>query len=285
MDNISLLQRRLDNPQFVSDVELDARYAIDRLQASGAFVLGYVTNSEIIFFQCKTNDRQQFCIEKTTKIDHQIASLTEKISPEDIPGVNLMYPFNKDGLYSFDPFFNQYLPNGFNEHLAQQIDNNEMAREMPYYLVDEAGLLQCHAVRYALQTKASARVILMEPYDNESFRKNYRHSYILPDELESVPIQLYQEESNLERYCLDNYEWFCVPLDDKTLNATFWIDKTWRDIIPNENKDASFDGIALKYITLKTYVDGFQNIYVSVSDIQGNNKNVALKINEKNNVI
>ena len=196
-----------------------------------------------------------------------------------------MYACDTEGNYSFDPYFDKYLPNGFNEQLAGQFIHAGMDENLPYYLVDKAGLLACHAVRYALQTTASCRVILMESYDREDFQREYRHSYILPDEWQSVPVHLYGEESDLERYCKDNQDWFCIPLSDDTLNATFWGDKKWRDIIPNENRDASVGEIPLKYITLKTYVDGFQNIYVSVSDIQGNNKNVALKINEKNNVI
>lgn len=281
----SLVEKRLNNPQFVSDVELDVRYAIDKLNASGAIVLGYVTSSEITLYQCKTNEHQQFCIETTITIKHHIGDLIREISSMDIPGVNLMYPLGYDGLYSVDPFFNKYLPNNFNERLIQELGSNEMIREVPYYLFDEDNLLECHAVRYALQTKASSRIILMEPYDRETFRQNYQHSYIIPNELQSVKIELFHEKSNLERFHRNNHEWFCVPLDSNTLDTTFWGDKTWKDLLPNQKKDASIGEIQLKYITLETYVDGFQNIYVSVSDIQRENKNVALKINEKNNVI
>lgn len=277
----SLVKQRLDNPQFVSEIELDVSYAIDKMRAPKNFVMGYVADSDILFYLCKRDDNQRFCIEKATKIKHQIGKLTGQITLEDVLGVNLMFSCDPEGIYSFDPYFDKYLPDGFNEQLAKQFDNGKMAKDVPYYLVDKAGILGCHAVRYALQTKTSSHVILMESYDRDAFRREYRHAYILPDELHSVPICLFHAESNLELYCKENQELFCVPLDNITLNAQFWGDKTWKDLLPNEHKDASIGEIPLKYITLKTYVDGFQNIYVSVSDLQGNNKNIVLKLNEK----
>lgn len=277
-----LVQQRLEDPQSVSDIELDVWYAINEMHAAGVFVLGYVKESDITLYQCKTDDHQRFCIEKTTILKHQIGEQIEKISSKDIQGVNLMYPLGENGLYSFDSYYNRFLPDDLNEQLAKPFDNKEIITNVSYYLVDEAGLFECHAVRYALQTKTSSQIILMKPV-RDAFRQNYQQFYILPDELRSVPIRLFKEESNLERYHRDTPEWFCVPLDNErtTLNARFWGDKTWGDLLPDEREDASVGEIPLKYITLKTYVDGFHNIYVSVSDIQGNKKNVVLKINER----
>lgn len=293
----SWVQQRLENPHFVSDVELDAWYAINRMQAPEAFVLGYVQSNRMLFYRCRRDDIQRFCIEEKLIVNHKIGDLLQQLSDEDMLRLNLMYFFDQDrGKYTYDNYYDPWLPiEGLNERLSEQLaleglvaslcneerQDDEAANEIPYYLFDEAGLLKNYALRFALQSKASCRVVVMEPYDREAFKNDYWHSYILPDELWSVPMQLYYGASNLGRYCGENHELFCVPLGPETLKAKFWNDITWRELVPNKNQDAAVNGIPVKFLTMETYVDGFQNIYVTVCDIQGQKKNIVLKTNEK----
>jgi hypothetical protein len=292
------VRQRLKNPRFVSDIELDAWYVINEMQAQEVFVLGYVRSTQMVFYRCRHDGHQRFCIEEKLIVKHQIGALLQMLPDEDLPRLNQMYFFDKDrGKYTYDNYYDPLLPiEKLNERLAEQLaldgfvvlpcneekQDDKTASKISYYLLDEADLLKNYALRFALQNKASCCVVVMEPSCNrEAFKNNYRHSYILPDELESVPIQLYNGESNLGRYCGENHEMLCVPLDSQTLDAKFWNDITWRELVPNENQDALVYDIPVKCLTLETYVDGFQNIYVTACDIQGKMKNVILKTNEK----
>ena len=47
-DTKSILDFRLDNPHYVSDVELAARYAIDVMNAPERFMIGYSLDNKYI---------------------------------------------------------------------------------------------------------------------------------------------------------------------------------------------------------------------------------------------
>ena len=288
------MRQRIENPKFVSVVELDARYAINEMQAPENFVLGYVRYAEMVFFRCKRDDHQRFCVEETCIVNHQMGELLQPISDEDIPLLNRMYFYDQSsGKYTYDDCYDQWMSiSGLNKCLLNQLSvlatwQNKTVRDdcedhtETFILVDEDGLLENYAVRYVLQTKASCRVVLMKPYDKEVYKNNYRHSYILPDALQCAAVRLYRGEVYLCPHCGENHELFCVPLTPEVLAAEFWNKITWRDVVPDTNEDAVAVGIPLKFLTIETYVDGFQNIYVSVCDAQGQKKNVLLRINEK----
>lgn len=288
------MPQRIEDPKSVSDVELDTRYAINELQAPENFVLGYVRNAEMVFFRCKRDDQLRFCIEEKCVVNHQMGDFLQPIMDEELSSLNRLYFYDhSSGKYSFDDCYDQWMPiPGLNESLSNQLDvlakwQNEAVNDEcknhteTFFLVDEEGLLENYAVRYVLQTKASCRVVVMEPYDKDAYRSNYRHSYMLPDALQNASVRLYRGETYLRHHCGGNHEVLCVPLIPEVLDAEFWNEVTWRDVIPNTNEDATAIGTPLKFLTMETYVDGFQNIYVSVCDARGRKKNVVLRTNEK----
>lgn len=63
-----------------------------------------------------------------------------------------------------------------------------------------------------------------------------------------------------------------LPLAQKSLDAKFWKETSYREIIPNEVEDCKVAGTPCKYINVKIDIDHFNNIFCSVKDAAGNTK-------------
>lgn len=271
-DNKSILDFRLDNPDYVSDVELAARYAIDVMNAPERFLIGYTLDRKLVLYTCNmrvVKGKSLFCIASMTVIKHKIGKLLHKIQEKDFPGYNSLYDYS-DGRYSFDDYYEKWLPiEGLNDKILEQLVNDEIERGLPVYLIDEGCIVQHFSYRYTLQKFLSSMVIMLSnDYLKPAFKDEYKHLYLYPEKYEQ-PIQLYGGEASLSRYSKRNDELFCVPLTEESLNSEFWNGRLWRDIMPITAPDGDICGIPVKYVTIKTYLDGYQNIYVSVYDING----------------
>ena len=269
-NNKSILDLRTDNPRFVSEVELAARYAIDIMNAPERFRIGYSLDNKFIFYDCRMREikgKPLFCIVNMTVIKHKIGKLLQKIQEKDILRYNSLYSYS-DGRYSFDDYYEKWLPiEGLNEKLSEQFVNDNIEKGVPVYLINKGKIVQHLSYRYALQKFLSCHVFaLSDDYLSPTFKENYKHMYLYPDKYEKT-ICLYGGETCLARYSKRNDELFCVPLTDESLSSEFWNGRLWRDIIPETDPDADICGIPVKYVTLKTYIDGYQNIFISVYDI------------------
>ena len=270
--NKSLLDYRIENPHYVSEVELAARYAIDIMNAPERFRIGYSLDNKFIFYDCRMREvkgKPLFCIVNMTVIKHKIGKLLQKIQEKDILRYNSLYSYS-DGRYSFDDYYEKWLPiEGLNEKLSEQLVNDNIEKGVPVYLIQKGRIVQHLSYRYALQKCLSSHIFeLSDDYLSPTFKENYKHMYLYPDNYENN-ICLYGGETCLARYSKRNDELFCVPLTDESLSSEFWNGRQWRDIIPETNPDADICGIPVKYVTLKTYIDGYQNIFISVYGING----------------
>lgn len=271
-DNKGILDFRLDNPHYVSDVELAARYAIDVMNAPERFLIGYTLDNKLVFYTCNkriVKEKSLFCIVSMTVIKHKIGKLLHKIQEKDFPRYNILYDYS-EGRYVFDDYYEKWLPiEGLNEQISEQLVNDEIERDIPVYLIDKGSIVQHLSYRYALQNFLSSKVIILSSdYLKPDFRNGYKHLYLYSENYEK-PVQLFGCEASLARFSKRNDELFCVPLTEESLNSEFWNGRLWRDIMPTTAQDADICGIPVKYVTIKTYIDGYQNIYVSVYDING----------------
>lgn len=272
-DTKSILDFRLDNPHYVSDVELAARYAIDVMNAPERFMIGYSLDNKLVLYTCNMSvikGKSLFCIVSMTVTRHKIGKLLQKIPEKDLLRYNSLYSYS-DGKYSFDDYYEKWLPiEGLNGKLSEQLVNINNEKGVPVYLINKGRIVQHLSYRYALQKCLSCHIfVLSDDFLSPTFRANYKHMYLYPDNYEK-PICLYGGETCLARYSKRNDELFCVPLTDESLNSEFWNGRLWRDIMPETDPDADICGIPVKYVTLKTYIDGYQNIFISVYDINGN---------------
>ena len=273
----SIVNQRISNPAKLSDVEITARFIIEQQNAPDRFLIGYAEDALLTFFLCQTErSTGHFRIESSTHIGHELGQLLRQAPTFDLTQINRLYYF-KDGKYWYDDYFDPWLPfEDLNNKMLAQLDISNVECGLTVYMTGKGELVRHFSFRYAVQEKYACRVVMLPAFNSERYENDCQELFMLSNKYRTLKIKLLNEEASLERFSQTNDELFCVPLSNDTLDNGFWNDCSWRDILPDTNPDGIMNDIPVKYIKIRTYVDGFQNTYVSVSDLYHHMKNTVI---------
>jgi hypothetical protein len=223
-------------------------------------------------YECETDPEGiKFRINSFNKYSHQLAEVfNANMTSELLKKYSLAY-INHEGIYSYDEYYNELSQElrDHNKSISCALHDLPDKWEYPILCID-GNFCEFPSVLYALQRNASNTISmkLETPLFQEEANKL---KCWFPDKIKE------QISTNLRITlldCLKETRNVFVPLENRSLNSTFFQGVKWGDIIPNMNKDCTIAGVDCKCIILKVIVDGFQNIFCRATDLFGEYKEV-----------
>lgn len=273
------LKKRTSNVKLLSEAEDLCRYCISYFDKKKDFVLLFDKQDRFLFCYChyvpnpKDPTKPFFYIEIPLSFEHNIGKLCDESQLNEIDKVNTLFYY--DGIrYTFDEYYNQFLPEGFMNKLCDAI--KELPSQKECSVIVSGPLAGNYSFLYALQEKFE------EVRSEDEAKKRSEDSEItprcyFPSEMKQG-VDLF-EESSVVKYTLENLsgKGIAIPLDEETLNSTFWKDVTWRDIASaSEQVDGEIAGVPIRFVGLRLIVDAYRNIFLTIKDSRSVYKTILL---------
>lgn len=262
---IEYLKERLRRQSgFVFEGELAVRKAITSFDARGKFLLLYLYQHDMYLYNCQTDDTgEKFRIMEYCVFNHSLDKVFDPNISSDILEKYSQAFYRQKNKYIYDDYYNELCPDlaAHNQSIEQALSNLPIRNDSAIFV--DGNNSNYKSVIYALQHKA-ASVVSMVLESSTTQRSPKMLKCWFPNEIKShiqtdPPIALLG--------CLSKPSMVFVPLNETSLDSAFWGDIKWRDVIPNEDKDCCITDVDCKYLTLKIEVDGFQNIFCRITDI------------------
>ena len=252
--------------------ELFIRKVIGLYDIKGTFLFLQFNLNDCYLYECET-DSSRFRIKSYNIYCHKLCKIfSEELDKREVDKFSLAY-FRQDGKYVYDEYYSQLSVELAEHNKALQQALSELPNNWKCSsLYIDGDYCDIPSVVYALQRNA-AEIISMKLDKPLSIDNNKVLKCWFPDVVKGK-IKTDNNVTFLD--CLKEPQTVFVPLDDNSLDSFFYNEIKWRDILPNFNKDCEIAGVECKTIMLKTKVDGFQNVFCRVTDIQGNNKFVLI---------
>ena len=259
------LEDKLNDPDLVSQVEREAFYCCCHLGARGDFMLIVIRQDCIETYQCHCSDSQgtlQLSIDGMDQHPFSFIHVIEHVSggQPDTQGWNAMF-FHNGQRFEYDTYYDQYLPAGAMRKITDYMRMIPQHNHLPAFVIGEH--TDFNMLMYALQGRfANLSVIPSHRNDNS------QPAYILPEKLNSNDVHLSISSVQLGMWLNRWSTPIAVPLDRTTLNSSFWLDRKWKDILPDLlQPDARVAGTNVKYISFKTQTDAYRNIFLTARAI------------------
>ena len=259
------LEDKLNDPDFVSQAEREAFYCCCHLGARDDFMLMIIRQDCIETYLCHCAERQGTLLLSIDGMNQHPFSFThvlEHVSggQTDTQGWNAMF-FHNGQRFEYDTYYDQYLPEKAMCKITDYMTIIPRHDYLPAFVIGEH--TDFNMLMYALQRRfANLKVIPSHRNDD------VQPAYILPDKLNSDGVGLSVSGAQLGRWLNRWSTPLVVPMEGNTLNSSFWLDKKWKDVLPElQQPDARVAGTNVKYISFKTQTDAYRNIFLTAKAI------------------
>jgi hypothetical protein len=262
-----------ENKNFLIGEETIVRKAIASYAIIGKFTLMHIKTETCYMYECETDDEGlRFRINSFGRYSHQLKEVFgANLDSETLKKYSLAY-FYQDEKYGYDEYYNNLCPKlaEHNKAIQQSFCNLPTEWKEPSLLCIDGDFSKYPSVIYALQKNARKIYSMrLKSFQNESYDPQ-------PWFPKDIKEKIATNGSVTLFDCLNKSQNIFVPLENSSLDSTFFRGIKWSDIMPNMNKDCNICGVDCKCIWLKVEVDGFQNIFCKATDVHGNFKDVWL---------
>ena len=259
------LEDKLNDPDFVSQVEREAFHCCRHLGAKDDFMLVVIRQDCIETYQCHCADQQgtlQLSIDDMDQHPFSFTHVLEHVSggKPETQGWNAMFFYNGQR-FEYDTYYDRYLPEQALRKITDYMTMIPQHHHLPAFVIGEH--TDFNMLMYALQGRFANLSVIPSHCNDDSLP-----AYILPEKLNSDDVRLSVSGTQLGMW-LNRWSMpFVVPLDGTTLNSSFWLDKKWKDVLPAlRQADARVAGTDVKYISFKTQTDAYRNIFLTAKAI------------------
>ena len=259
------LEDKLNDPDLVSQVEHEAFYCCRHLGAKDDFMLIIIRQDCIETYQCNCSDRKgmiQMGIDDMDQYPFSFTHVLEHVSggQPDTQGWNAMF-FHNGQRFEYDTYYDQYLPEQAMQKITGYMTMIPQHNHLPAFVMGEH--TDFNMLMFALQGRFANLSVIPSHSNDDS-----QPTYILPEKLNSDDVRLSVSGAQLGMWLNKWSTPIAVPLDRTTINSSFWLDRKWKDVLPElQQPDARVAGTNVKYISFKTQTDGYRNIFLTAKAI------------------
>lgn len=254
------IQNRLNDSKSVSNPEKDA-LSIMHNGESDDFQMIVFHSRTLDIYWCETVSQNGSVRLKISSFEEGIPHSLQDVFSEGSRFSHYWPDFYRisHGRYTYDKYYDRYLlPAGLNERLEKALSFLRYYKGNRIYFKGE--YCEYPPLLYMLQQYCQSVAPVPECRIDA-----FGDEFLIPSFIEKEQIALSDGERAIS-YFGGNDVPIYVPMEKETLDSVFVSSIRWRDILPDMNPDCSMAGICFKKLKLSFDSDGYQNVFVTVTD-------------------